>query len=97
MITVTVCEEYPIYEVAEGGYYYTGISPVKWIICKRMKTARKYFKKLTREYGYIVKTTRRANFSLSQDLPLSDYIGEDKYIVMTRGNRPVSSGRKCYE
>ena len=48
MVYVTHYEEYPIYEPAEGGYYYAGIQMVK---SERMSkhAAKKLFKKIWEE------------------------------------------------
>jgi len=98
---VTVCSEYPIHEAAEGGYYYAGIHASKWVICKRMKTARKLFKQWAREYGYDmgrkIKGQTKRRYHEAVELPLSHYIGENCYIVMQGGNRPYESGWHPYE
>jgi len=84
---VTLIEEYPIYEPAEGGYYYTG-EECRSVPCKTRKEARKILKEIGDDYWLEKKNEDYyANYS--------KYIGgnvicriEKKYVTKSRGREP---------
>lgn len=77
---VTLYEEYPIYEPAEGGYYYAGrdVSCVLYVTSS-YKKARKFYDKNFEKYSY-----------------LSKYIGESHYLQIERKVGEYTSGRQIY-
>lgn len=49
---VTAIEEYPIYEPAEGGYYYTGTTIVWERVFQNRRKAKRYFNRCAKEFTY---------------------------------------------
>lgn len=47
---ITEYRQYPIYEPAEGGYYYEGTEMVQYTRTNNIKRARKLLKKMVTEY-----------------------------------------------
>lgn len=47
---VSYVEEYPIYEPAEGGYYYAGEQVMNYRKFSSWKKANKYFQKVKRQF-----------------------------------------------
>lgn len=72
---VSLYESYPIYEPAEGGYYYEGEHLVDCIIVGSLKRARRIMKREANELGF---TSIGKNFSSLR----GEYIGESDYIYI---------------
>lgn len=94
---VTVYNNYPIYEAAEGGYYYEGTEVVKsrefqtWRKAKR--AVRKLYKKLfdAEDLGSFQNDSRQ-HFGWN-----SRYIGDGWYIKLERRQGGDVSGYHLYE
>lgn len=98
MYYLTYYEEYPIYETAEGGYWYSGCNAMEWAYDESMdaiinyipKFAKKldleivaeYFFEYSEEFGSIVIAIEK-----------SKYIGEDRYICIE--NDTNFKSREC--
>lgn len=67
---VTWYDKYPIYEPAEGGYYYEGMEAHGYFKCGSLKRAKKYLEKWAKEEGYVISTNGRHAYEESR------YIGE---------------------
>lgn len=78
---VTLYERYPIYEPAEGGYYYDGRYPIESVICYNYKRAKKILDKMADKYD--VYTIRR-------------YVGEGYDIYIEQKYGQYTSGRQIY-
>lgn len=78
---VTVYERYPIYEPAEGGYYYDGRYPIESVICYNYKRAKKILDKMADKYD--VYTIRR-------------YVGEGYDVHIEQKYGQYTSGRQIY-
>lgn len=81
MYYVTEYEQYPIYEPAEGGYYYTGTTLCHHIKTTSLKKARKLLKRLARNFfdseGRLDNETEDYINSASNHIYLSsNHIGE---------------------
>ena len=50
MFYVSHIEEYPIYEPAEGGYYYPGETVVECVACRTWKKAQRIFSKMKKDF-----------------------------------------------
>lgn len=72
---VSLYESYPIYEPAEGGYYYEGKHLVDCITVGSLKRARRIMKREANELGF---TSIGKNFSSLR----GEYIGESDYIYI---------------
>lgn len=72
---VSLYESYPIYEPAEGGYYYEGEHLVDCIAVGSLKRARRVMKREAEELGF---TSIGKNFSSLR----GEYIGESDYIYI---------------
>ena len=86
MYSVTYYEEYPIYEPAEGGYYYAGSQNVWVREFKSWRKARQFFNKAAKQF---VENFSYDNLYCMYGFPnsyagvRSKYIGEDYGIVLT--------------
>lgn len=92
MFYLTHYQEYPIYEPAEGGYYYAGNEPFEYHRFWTKWGAKRYLAKMSTELeseGFIV-TAKRAY------LP-SKYIGEGESWVIERKYGSQTKGRQIYQ
>ena len=71
---VTWYDKYPIYEPAEGGYYYEGLDESYCYKFGTLKNAKKWLKKWAEEYGYKVSSNGKHAYEESH------YIGEGTVI-----------------
>ena len=77
---VTFYEEYPIYEAAEGGYYYTGREPAMCFAkCISYKKAKRLYEKYCKIYN---------NYS--------KYIGESQYCLIETKFGKNRLGKQIY-
>lgn len=110
MVYVTHYEEYPIYEPAEGGYYYAGIQMVE-----SEKLSKRAAKKLFKELWKQAKEENFKEYGIEEpikgcgiypwvyscyDLPMirkhSPYIGEGEFYVIERKNGKYEKGWEPY-
>lgn len=49
---LTYYEAYPIYEAAEGGYYYEGREAIEWMYSENLKEILDYIPKAINNYGF---------------------------------------------
>ena len=94
MIYLTHYEEYPIYEPAEGGYYYAGQQPCEFYRLNSIKQAKRKLAKMRKELeneGFVVDVN---NLYVNR---YSKYIGggESWYIEKSYGQN--RSGWHPYE
>lgn len=86
MYYVTYYEEYPIYEPAEGGYYYDGSQNVLVREFKSWRKARQFFNKAAKQFVEDFSYDNpccRYGFPNSYAEVRSRYIGNDYGIVLT--------------
>ena len=105
MYYVSYIAEYPIYEPAEGGYYYEGKHVVYCRSFDSWKKANKHYQKIKRDlmqdwygcdtYDYSVSGCRKYGGG-SRFRKISRYIGDDEYLQITR-YKPQNSGYHPYE
>ena len=92
MVYLTHYEEYPIYEPAEGGYYYAGREAGDAYECDTKEEAIQQLaemKSYLEEDGWTVKETRAY-------LP-SKYIGESEYWEIEETYGSLNRGRQIYQ
>lgn len=92
MVYLTHYEEYPIYEPAEGGYYYAGRQAVEYRRLNSMKQAKRILAKMQKsleEAGFIVYEDRAY-------LP-SKYIGEGQSWRIEKVLGSHESGKQIYQ
>lgn len=92
MVYLTHYTEYPIYEPAEGGYYYTGRQAGAFYRLNSMKQAKRKLKKLMKEL-------EDEGFIVCEDyayLP-TKYIGEGEEWVIEKVYGSKNSGWHPYE
>lgn len=82
--------EYPIFEAAEGGYYYAGNELIEYFRFGNLKNARKFLRRLAceREFNII---NDNAAFKKSK------YIGEGEEIVIETSLGKRECGFKPYQ
>ena len=99
MYYVTYYEEYPIYEPAEGGYYYAGSQNVWVREFKSWRKARQFFNKVAKQF---VEDSSYDNPYCMYGFPNScakvhsRYIGEGYGIVLTSKKPLEEHGWKPY-
>lgn len=106
MFYVSYITEYPIYEPAEGGYYYAGTHIEECIECNSWKKANKLFQKLKGEFremyeyerGHIVELEVGGCGKYTNPAIIfhSYYIGDGARLEITR-KKPVPHGWHPYE
>lgn len=105
MYYVSYIAEYPIYEPAEGGYYYAGEHVVYCREFDSWKKANKHYQKIKRELVQEWQGWNKYEFSVSgcnrygvgsRFCKSSRYIGEEEYLQITRFN-PENYGYQPYE
>ena len=92
MVYLTHYEEYPIYEPAEGGYYYAGNQAFEYYRLNSEKQAKRKLAKMRKELeeeGFIVYDDRAY-------LP-SKYIGEGESWRIEKVYGSHESGRQIYQ
>lgn len=92
MVYLTHYEEYPIYEPAEGGYYYAGRQVTAYYRFLTMWGAKRHFAKMKaelREEGFTV-YDNRAYLS-------SKYIGEGELWIIEKTCGSRTSGTQTYQ
>ena len=92
---VTAVAEYPIYEPAEGGYYYTGTEIVWQRIFQDRRKAKRFFNKAAREFqsefeGDVI--------SIRNFLPLKNrvtrYNRDGGYMIIRHDTQYVGQGHR---
>lgn len=92
MIYLTHYEEYPIYEPAEGGYYYAGREAATSYECTTEEEAIQQLAEMKQELeedGWIVEKTHAY-------LP-SKYIGESEYWKIEETYGSLERGKQIYQ
>lgn len=92
MVYLTHYTEYPIYEPAEGGYYYAGREVSYYYRLNSMKQAKRKLAKIRKELedeGFIVNEDRAHLYSR--------YIGEDEFWRIEKVLGSYESGKKIYQ
>lgn len=92
MYYLTHYQEYPIYEPAEGGYYYAGREPYEHYRFLTKWGARRQLAKMLAELeeeGFVVDKERAYLFS--------KYIGEGESWLIERKYGSHESGRQIYQ
>ena len=87
---VSYYECYPIYEPAEGGYYYEGRELIDSYVKGTLKGARRLFKRLVAEYDL---PEVRKDYAFEQ----GKYIGDRRYIRIETGMGSDESGKVIYQ
>ena len=93
MVYLTHYEEYPIYEPAEGGYYYSGNEIVEYermSLRKAKKMIRELFKEIKNEKDWIISLDKRRAYRKSK------YIGEGESYVIERKLGTYKRGYEPY-
>lgn len=102
MFYVSYIEEYPIYEPAEGGYYYAGEHVVECREFSSWKKANRYFQEWRK--WFLEEYRERAcdcpcggcgKYVNPSVVYFSRYIGEGARVELTR-KKPVDRGRQPY-
>ena len=94
MVYLTHYYEYPIYEPAEGGYYYAGREADASYEYETMEEAVEQFNKIIPELeedGYIIRE------DLGQAYLSSKYIGDGEMWVIEKTYGSYESGRQIYQ
>ena len=92
MIYLTHYQEYPIYEPAEGGYYYAGNEPCEYHRFWTKFGARRYLAKMKTELeqdGFVVLEHKA--------FLRSKYVGEGESWIIERKYGSHKSGRQIYQ
>lgn len=87
MYYVTIYSRYPIYEPAEGGYYYSGIEMIESNEFREFRKAKRYLRKLYKqciadrdhEDKYWFSNGSHTKFGVG-----GKYIGEGWYVVLEK-------------
>ncbi|MPM06322.1 hypothetical protein SDC9_52621 [bioreactor metagenome] len=99
MFYVTAYSEYPIYEPAEGGYYYPGTQVVSSRPFQNRRRARQYINKLYREETARGENTDKYWHERADHMRFgcgSKYVGEGWYICLERKQGCEESGWEPY-
>ena len=92
MVYLTLYEEYPIYEPAEGGYYYAGRQATDYFRLNSVKQAKRKLQKHRKELeqdGFVICD----GYAFLR----SKYIGEGAEWLIEKVYGSHESGRKPYE
>ena len=92
MVYLTHYEEYPIYEPAEGGYYYAGNSAMEKYTFRTKLGAKRQLAKMQAELeedGFVVYDDKAIRYS--------KYIGEGESWRIERKYGSHESGRQIYQ
>lgn len=92
MVYLTHYEEYPIYEPAEGGYYYAGNEAYE---CYRLNSVKQAKRKLAK----MKKELEEEGFVVYEDGAFlhSKYIGESESWVIEKVYGSENSGKQIYQ
>ena len=90
MFFVSYYECYPIYEPAEGGYYYEGIELIDSYVKGTLKGARRLLKKLSEEYALDTMLKDGAECS-------GKYIGDRRFLRIETVMGIKESGKVLYQ
>jgi hypothetical protein len=92
MLYLTHYTEYPIYEPAEGGYYYTGREADNFYRLNSLKQAKRKLAKLKKQLEF-------ESFVVGEDYAYrsSKYIGEGEEWVIEKVYGSKNSGWRPYE
>ena len=103
MYYLTYYEEYPIYEAAEGGYYYSGCNAIEWAYDESMDEVINYIPKFAEEYNLEIvheSVAEHVRECFNEDfnsiivaIDKSKYIGDDRYICIE--NDTDFKSREC--
>lgn len=105
MYYVSFVSEYPIYEPAEGGYYYAGERVAYCRAFDSWKKANKHYQEIKREFMLEWQRCDTNDFSVSGCLrggngsifrKISCYIGDHEYLQIIRF-KPQNHGYHPYE
>ena len=87
MYYLTYYEEYPIYEPAEGGYYYSGCSAEEWVYSEDLSEILNYINEYVDKYDMEVRGDIDNLINIFKNygavviaMEHSKYIGGDRYI-----------------
>ena len=111
MYYLTYYEEYPIYEAAEGGYYYSGKEAVEWAYSEDKKEIVDYIPTYAEEHDlelvkfntdvfeYLIENIEEEHDSIIVAIEHSKYIGEERYICIeySEGFKSRNEGWHPYE
>lgn len=86
---ISLYEEYPIYEPAEGGYYYAGVQLIESYKVGSLKKARKIMRNEAKRLGF-------ENIYSNHSCTDSPYIGDRQHIYVETVRGIHESGRKLY-
>jgi hypothetical protein len=92
MVYLTHYEEYPIYEPAEGGYYYAGNSAMEYYTFLTKWGAKRHLAKMRAELeedGFIIYDDRAIRYS--------KYIGEGESWIIERKYGSDEYGKQIYQ
>ena len=109
MYYVSYITEYPIYEPAEGGYYYAGTTVENCRVFSSWRKANKYYQLLRKwfleEYGYCEEERKRIDERICSGVDRygdgsciyyrSKYVGEGARVDL-RNRQPVERGWEPY-
>lgn len=92
MVYLTHYTEYPIYEPAEGGYYYAGIEANEYYRLNSVKQAKRKLAKMRKEL-------EAEGFEVFEDRAYMHikYIGESKSWIIEKVYGSQESGRQIYQ
>lgn len=91
---VTHYTTYPIWEPAEGGYFYEGICASESYEFTSLKRAKEYLYRLARSLGFLVEPTHRY-----AQIPYGEcrYIGDREYLRLETNPKEEEIGYRPYE
>lgn len=92
MVYLTHYKEYPIYEPAEGGYYYAGNEANEYYRLNSIKQAKRKLAKMRKELeadGFEVYEDRAYLYS--------EYIGKSEFWIIEKVYGSDESGRQIYQ
>lgn len=92
MIYLTHYQEYPIYEPAEGGYYYAGNEPYEYHRFRTMWGAKRHLAKMKAEL-------EEEGFEVLDNKAFlrSKYVGEGESWIIERAYGLHKSGKQIYQ
>lgn len=87
---------YPIFEPAEGGYYYDGIQLDGSVCVSTLQKAKERLEKEAKEYGYeVLRDGYDSRKAVSDDYN-GRYVGEGSFIIIESRKGMYTQGRKPY-
>lgn len=91
---VTAVAEYPIYEPAEGGYYYTGTEIVWQRTFQNRRKAKRFFNKTAREFKAEFEEEVAPRGYLPYRNSVNRYNRDGAYMVMTHNTQYIGQGHR---